>query len=100
MKIKKGDNVIVTTGKDKGKTGTVERNLPRVDRVVVSGVNVRKVHKKPTQTSKGQIVEMTMPIHVSNVSIVDSKTKKATRVGYSIEKGKKTRVTKKSGATV
>lgn len=90
----------MVSGKDKGKTGTVERNLPRIDRVVVEGVNVRKVHKKPTSTAKGQIVEMTMPIHVSNVMHVDAKTKKPTRVGYSIEKGKKSRVTKKSGSTV
>ena len=102
MKIKKDDNVIVTTGKDKGKTGKVVHALPRENRVVVEGVNVRKVHQKPRQSGqKGQIVEITMPVDVSNVAFVDPKTKKATRIGFSIdEKGKKARITKASGAKV
>lgn len=102
MKIKKDDNVIVTTGKDKGKTGKVVHALPRENRVVVEGVNMRKVHQKPkAHGQKGQIVEVTMPINVSNVALIDPKTKKATRVGYSIDdKGKKTRATKASGSKV
>ncbi len=102
MKIKKDDNVIVTTGKDKGKTGKVVHALPREDRVVVEGVNIRKVHQKPRQSGqKGQIVEITMPVHSSNVALIDPKTKKATRVGFSVdEKGKKQRVTKASGAKI
>ena len=101
MKIKKGDKVIVVTGKDKGKTGEIVTNLPRVSRVVIDGVNVRKLHQKAkTKGGKGQTIEKSMPIHVSNVMLVDSKTKKPTRVGYSVEKGKKSRVMKKSGTTV
>jgi large subunit ribosomal protein L24 len=102
MKIKKDDNVIITSGKDKGKTGKVVHALPREDRVVVEGVNIRKVHQKPRQTGqKGQIVEITMPVNVSNVALIDPKTKKATRIGFSFdEKGKKTRITKASGTKV
>jgi len=101
MKIKKDDNVIVIAGKDKGKTGKVVHALPRLDRVVVEGVNVRKVHKKKTKKEgKGQIVEVTMPVHVSNVMIIDPKTKKGTRIGYKINGEKKERVAKKSETTL
>ena len=85
MKIKKGDKVIVIAGADKGKTGVVQKAYPRLDRVVVEGVNVHKKHKKPTQTNpEGSIVDIYAPIHVSNVALVDPKTKKATRVGYEV----------------
>ena len=95
MKIKKGDKVIVIAGADKGKTGVVQKAYPRLDRVVVEGVNVHKKHKKPTQTNpEGSIVDIYAPIHVSNVALVDPKTKKATRVGYEVVKGEKVRVTK------
>lgn len=97
MKIKKGDKVVVIAGADKGKTGVVQKVLPKLDRVVVEGVNVHKKHKKPTQANpEGAILEIYAPIHVSNVAIVDPKTKKATRVGHDIVKGKKVRVTKAS----
>lgn len=72
--------MIVITGKDSGKTGTVERAFPAESRVLVSGVNVRKVHEKARRTgAKGQIVEKIMPIHVSNVMLVNAKTGKGTR---------------------
>jgi len=101
MKIRKDDNVIIIAGKDKGKTGKVVHALPRMDKVVVEGVNIRKVHKKATQTGqKGQIVEVTMPVHVSNVMIVDPKEKKPSRIGLSTEKGKKSRITKKSNTVL
>ena len=101
MKIKKGDKVIVIAGADKGKTGVVQKAYPRLDRVVVEGVNVHKKHKKPTQTNpEGSIVDIYAPIHVSNVALVDPKTKKATRVGYEVVKGKKVRVTKASKSVV
>jgi len=101
MKIKKDDNIIVIAGKDKGKTGKVVHALPKEDRVVIEGVNIRKVHKKKTKKGgKGQIIEVTMPIHVSNVMIVDPKTKKPTRLSMKDNKGKKERVTKKSATTV
>ncbi len=68
MKIKKDDKVIVLTGKDKGKTGTVTKAIPKDNKVVVSGINVLKVHQKPRKSGeRGQIIDKTMPIHVSNV---------------------------------
>lgn len=101
MKIKKGDKVIVIAGKDKGKTGTVVRALPEFDKVVVEGVNIRKRHLKAKTNTKqgGGIVDMTAPIHVSNVQIVDPKTNKPTRIGIKVDTDKNTRVrvTKKSG---
>ena len=101
MKIKKGDNVIVIAGSDKGKTGIVQRVYPRLDRVVVEGVNVHKKHKKPTQANpEGAVLDIFAPIHVSNVALVDPKTKKATRVGYTEVKGQKVRITKVSKSIV
>jgi large subunit ribosomal protein L24 len=98
MKIKKGDTVIVTTGKDRGKSGTVLRALPKEGKVLVEGVNIVKKHKRAArQSSQGQIVEITMPINVSNVALKDPKGGKPTRVGYKIEDGKKIRIAKKSG---
>ena len=100
MKIVKGDKVVVIAGKDKGKEGVVQAVYPKVNKVVVEGVNVHKRHKKPTQQNpEGSIVEMYVPIDASNVAIVNPKTKKATRVGYSVDKdGKKVRIAKKSGS--
>ena len=98
MKIKKGDEVVVISGKYKGVKGQVLEARPTESRVVVAGVNRHKWHVKPTQNEPGHIVDREAPIHVSNVALVDPKTKKATRVGYKVEKGKKVRVAKKSGA--
>lgn len=100
MKILKGDKVVVIAGKDKGKEGIVQAVYPKVNKVVVEGVNVHKKHKKPTQQNpEGSVVEMYVPIHVSNVAIVDPKTHKASRVGHAVDKdGKKVRVSKKSGS--
>jgi large subunit ribosomal protein L24 len=76
MKIKKDDNVIVITGKDKGKTGKVIKAFPKLDRIIVSGVNMRKKHQKPRKGGqKGQIIDITHPIHVSNVRLADEKKK-------------------------
>jgi large subunit ribosomal protein L24 len=81
MKIKKGDKVIVITGKDKGVTGTIAHAFPKLNRVTIEGVNVRTKHQKPKRGStKGQIVKKPMPIHASNVMLIDSKTGKGTRV--------------------
>ena len=100
-KIKKGDKVIVTTGKDKGKTGSVTKVFPALDRVLVEGVNLRKKHVKPKKSGqKGQIVKLALPIHVSNVSILDEKTKKATRVQFRMDGEKKVRVAVKSSAII
>lgn len=101
MKIKKGDSVIVRTGKDKGKTGTVSRAFPKLDLVLIDGVNVVKRHQRARRGGqKGQMVEKAMPIHVSNVAIVDPKKSTATRVKIDRENGKRVRVAKKSGAVI
>ncbi|MGJ3231163.1 MAG: 50S ribosomal protein L24 [Oceanicaulis sp.] len=99
-KIKKGDKVVILTGRDKGKTGEVVRVMPSEDRVVVSGVNTVKRHQRPTQTSAGGIEEKDAPIHVSNVAHLDPKSGEPTRVGFEIRDGKKVRVAKKSGEVI
>ncbi|MGH1377980.1 MAG: 50S ribosomal protein L24 [Alphaproteobacteria bacterium] len=101
IKIKKGDQVVVLTGRDKGAKGEVVKVLPDVRRVVVQGVNLVTKHEKPTQVSPGGIQKKELPIHVSNVAIADPKSGEATRVGYKVLKdGKKVRVAKKSGETI
>lgn len=101
LKIKKGDQVVVLTGKDKGAKGEVLKVIPAERRVVVQGVNVVKKHQKPTQFSGGGIEQKELPVHVSNVALADPKSGKATRVGYKrLKDGKKVRVAKKSGETV
>lgn len=101
LKIKKGDQVIVLTGKDKGAKGEVLKTFPADRRVIVQGVNVVKKHQKPTQFSAGGIQQKELSIHVSNVALADPKSGKATRVGYTaLKDGKKVRVAKKSGETV
>ncbi len=101
MKIKKGDKVIVITGKDKGKTGEVTKAMPKENKVIVSGVNMVKRHQKPTQENAGGIVSKEAPIHVSNVAIVDPKSGKASRIGTKIlDDGRKVRVAKKSGEVI
>ena len=98
LKIKKGDTVVVLTGRDKGKTGSVLRALPRDNKVVVQGVNVAKRHQRQTPTAQGGIVEKEMPIHVSNVSAIDPKDNKPTRVGFKVNKdGTSSRIAKRSG---
>ena len=100
-KIKKGDKVVVLSGKDKGKTGEVTRVLPKDDRVVVSGVNTVKRHQRPTQTNAGGIEEKDAPIHVSNVALADPKSGEPTRVGFkTLKDGQKVRVAKKSGEVI
>jgi large subunit ribosomal protein L24 len=101
MKIKKNDRVIVIAGKDKGKTGTVVRVLPKEDRVVVGGVNQVTKHKRPTAQSAGGIEKVDAAIHVSNVAHLDPKENKPTRVGYKVlSDGRKVRVAKRSGEQI
>jgi large subunit ribosomal protein L24 len=101
LKIKKGDTVVVLTGRDKGKTGSVLRALPTVNKVIVQGVNVAKRHQRQTPTAQGGIVEKELPIHISNVSHIDPKDNKPTRVGFKVAKdGTRTRVAKRSGQTI
>lgn len=100
-KIKKGDKVVVLSGKDKGKSGEVVKSLPTDGKVVVAGVNMVKKHQRATPMSAGGIIEKEMPIDVSNVAIVDPKTEKPTRVGFKVlEDGKKVRFAKKSGEVI
>jgi large subunit ribosomal protein L24 len=100
-KIRKGDTVVVLSGKDKGKTGEVVRAIPKDSKVVVSGVNVHARHRKPTQTSpQGGIERKEAPLHVSNVAIADPKTGKPTRVRFEERDGKKVRVAAKSGELI
>ena len=101
MKLKKDDKVIVITGKDKGKTGTIARVLPREGKILVTGVNVAKVHVRARRSGeKGQVVEKNLPVHASNVLLVDPKTGKGTRIAKKIIDGKKVRVAQKSGNTI
>ncbi len=100
MRIKKDDMVQIIAGKDKGKKGKVLRAIPKENRVVVEGVNVQTKHKKQTRTTAAEIEHVEGPIHVSNVMFYDSKAKAPTRIGYKEEKGKKVRVSKKTGAVI
>ena len=99
-KIKKGDRVIVLSGKDKGRTGTVRQVMPKEERVIVEGVNLVQRHTKASQADpQGGIKNKEAPVHVSNVAIVDSKGA-ATRVGFRMEGDKKVRFAKTTGATI
>ena len=96
-KIKKGDNVMVMTGKDKGKTGEGLSVLPAKERLLVRGVNIVKRHTKPSQTAPGGIIERENAIHISNVALVDPTSNKATKIGFRIlEDGRKVRFSKSS----
>lgn len=100
-KIKKGDTVIVLTGKDKGKKGEVIRVLPEESRVVVQGINLIKKHQRASMESAGGIQTREASIHVSNVALADPKDGKPTRVGFKVlADGKKVRVAKRSGETI
>ena len=101
MDLRKGDKVIVIAGRDKGKSGIIQKVIPESHRVVVEGINVRKKHQKPTQANPdGSIVEVYAPIDISNVMLEDPKTKKPTRIGHKEVKGKKVRFAKKSGTVL
>lgn len=101
LKLKKGDEVIVIAGKEKGKKGKIVKVIPSERRVIVDGVNKMKRHTKPSRTGAGGIVEKEAPLHASNVMLLDPKTGKGTRVGYkTLADGKKVRVARKSGEVV
>ncbi|WP_309663063.1 50S ribosomal protein L24 [Sphingomonas sp.] len=100
-KIRKGDQVVILSGKDKGKTGEVVRSIPKEMKVVVSGINVHARHRKPSQTNpQGGIERKEAPMHVSKVAIADPKTGKASRVRFETRDGKKVRVAAKSGELI
>lgn len=101
LKIKKGDNVIVLSGRDKGKTGEVLQVFPSENRALVRGVNIVRRHQRQTAQSEGGIISRESKIHISNIAIVDPKDGKPTRVGYQIDKdGNKQRVAKRSGEVI
>ncbi|MCK7612237.1 50S ribosomal protein L24 [Roseibium sediminicola] len=97
-KIKKGDTVVVLTGRDKGKSGEVIKMMPEDNKALVRGINMVRRHQKQTQTQEAGIVAKEAPIHVSNIALADPKDGKATRVGFKVqEDGTKVRVAKRSG---
>ncbi|MFW0776395.1 MAG: 50S ribosomal protein L24 [Rickettsiales bacterium] len=101
LKVKKGDEVIVLAGKDKGKKGKILQVIPDARRVVVDGVNMVKRHEKPGRGGPGGITEKAASLHVSNVALVDPKTGKGSRVGYkNLEDGTKVRVARRSGEVI
>ena len=101
FKVKKGDRVIVLSGKDKGKTGEILRMIPEDQRAIVQGVNMAKRHTAPSQAGAGGIVEKEASIHISNLSHIDPKDSIATRVGYkNLEDGRKVRYAKRSGEVI
>ena len=100
-KIKKGDKVVVLTGRDKGRTGEVIRVMPKENRALVRGVNVVTRHQRQTATEQGGLVRKEAPIHLSNVAIADPATGKPTRVGFkTLDDGRKVRFAKASGETI
>lgn len=101
MNIKKGDKVIVIAGKNRGQQGEVTRVFPSKDLVLIDGLNTVKRRTKARRgVDAGTVVERSAPMHVSNVQLFDSGAKKGVRVGYQVEKGKKTRVSKATGKTI
>ena len=99
-KLKKGDRVIVLTGRDKGKEGEILRVIPKEGRAVVSGVNMVTRHQRQTQQSQGGRIPMEAPIQISNIAMIDPKDGGPTRVGFRTEDGKKVRFAKKSGEVI
>ena len=101
LKIRKGDEVIVTTGRDKGKKGEVLRVVPAENRALVQGINLVKRHTRQTQTTEGGIITKEALINVSNLALIDPKSGKATKVGYKVNKdGAKIRIARSSGEEI
>jgi len=98
MKLKKGDKVTIVRGRDKGKTGKIEKVLPKVGRVVVEGANIYKKHVKSQQGKKGGIIEVVKPLSAFQVMLVCPTCSKSSRIGYQFTGGKKERICKKCGA--
>ncbi len=100
MKLKKGDDVIVLSGKDKGKTGKITKLLPKNDKAIVAEINRVKKNQKPDNNQSGGIIEKDMPIHISNLAFYDSVSKKGVRIGFKIVSDKKVRINKKTGKEI
>ena len=103
-RVKEGDTVEVISGNDRGIRGTVQRVFPRVDRVVVSGINIVKKHQRSVRAGRGQVqagvIEFEAPIHISNVMLVCPRCDQPTRVGFAVQDGRKVRVCKKCGEAI
>jgi len=99
-KLKKGDNVMVLSGKDKGKIGTILSILPLDNKALVKGINIVKKHQKPSKQGGGGIIEKELPINLSKLSFVSKKDNKPTKIGYKIENDKKQRFEKRTGDTI
>ena len=100
LKLKKGDEVIVLVGKDKGKTGKIVKIIPKKMKAIVSEINRVKKNQKPDNNQPGGIVDKEMPIHISNLSFYDPLSKKGVRVGYKLDNNKKIRINKSSGKEI
>ena len=100
IKLKKGDEVIVLAGKDKGKTGKIVKMIPKKMKAVVSEINKVKKNQKPDNNQPGGIIDKEMPIHVSNLSFYDPELKKGIKIGYKLENNKKIRINKSSGKDI
>src|SRR3982750_3865998 len=100
QKIRKGDKVVILTGKDKGRSGEVLQVMPKEDRAVVRGINVVKRHQRQTASQEAGIINKEASIHLSNLAVADPQDGKPTRVGFKIEGDKKVRVAKRSGVTI
>ncbi|HKG86494.1 MAG: 50S ribosomal protein L24 [Microvirga sp.] len=100
-KIKKGDKVVVTTGRDKGRTGEVVQVMPKEERALVRGVNMVKRHQRQTMNQEGGIISKEAPVHLSNLAYADPKDGKPTRVGFKVlDDGRKVRFAKRSGELI
>ena len=100
FKLKKGDEVIVIAGKDKGKTGKIIKMVPKQMKAVVSEINKVKKNQKPDNNQPGGIIDKEMPIHISNLSFYDPELKKGIKIGFKLEKSKKVRINKSSGKEI
>ena len=100
FKLKKGDDVIVLSGKDKGKKGKIVRMLPKIDKAIVSDINKVKKNQKPDNNQPGGIIEKEMPIHISNLSYFDSVDNKPAKIGYKVINDKKVRINKSSNKEI
>ena len=100
FKLKKGDEVIVLAGKDKGKTGKITKIIPKKMQAIVSEINKVKKNQKPDNNQPGGIIEKEMPLHISNLSFYDNVSKKAVKIGYKLSENKKTRINKSSGKEI
>ncbi len=100
FKLKKGDEVIVLTGKDKGKTGKIVKMIPKKNKAIVTDINKVKKNQKPDNNQPGGIIDKEMPVHISNLSFYDSESKRPVKIGYKIDNNKKMRIIKTTGKEI